>query len=150
MWRSTRVGLLVAATATVLFVSCQLRGDDGTAAVAEVPTFSVEVMVGPMTGSMKIPPANPRSNPYSAFSRIQDGEIGGLWSFPRRTMYAGDSVEEKGTYGPYRITCTVTIDEGGELAAVQIEYVRVDSTEPIRAGIQRFAAHLPRSQMFPG
>jgi len=151
MWRGARTGMLVAAVATVLLVSGHLRGGDDTAAnaEAEVPSFSVEVMVGPLSGPMKIPPANPPSKPYAAFVRIQDSEIGGLWSLPRQTMYAGDSVEEKGSYGPYLITCTVKIDEGGELAAVQIEYVRVDGAQPIQAGIQRFAAHLPRSQMLP-
>lgn len=38
---------------------------------------------------------------------------------------------------------------GGDDTVIQIEYVRVDGAEPIRAGIQRFAAHLPPSQTLP-
>ena len=152
MWRNMRTGLLVAATVVLVYASFPVRGEDSTAMSdkVEVPSFQVEVMVSPAMGLMKIPPANPPSWPFTALVRIRDSEVGRLWSMRLNTVYAGDQVEEEGTYGPYRITCTMKIDERGEAAGVDIRVVRMDGSEPVHITHQKFLAHLPRSQKLPG
>jgi hypothetical protein len=153
MWRSVQMRLLVVVAVMCVVVTGSAQQGDGTADdTTEVPAFLVEAYVGPMTGPMRIPPVDPRSRPYTATVRIFDSEVGEFrefWSLPRRTMYAGDSIEEDGLYGPYRITCTVTIDERGEMAEVQIKLEWMDGDALTRASLQRFTAHLPPSQMLP-
>jgi hypothetical protein len=147
------IRFLIVVAVFCVVVSGSAQQQDGTVDDArEVPAFLVEVHVGPMTGPMRIPPVDPRSRPYTATVRIFDSEVGEFrefWSLPRRTMYAGDSIEEDGPYGPYRIMCTVKIDERGEMAEVQIKLEWMDGDELIRASLQRFTAHLPPSQMLP-
>jgi hypothetical protein len=155
MWRCTIFGFLIVVAVMCVVVSASAQQGDETVTDDEVgvPAFLIEVYVGPLGGPMHIPPGDRSSLPYTASVRIFDSEVGEFrefWSLPRRTMYAGDTIEEDGLYGPYRIMCTVTIDERGEMAEVQIKLEWMDGDELIRASLQRFTAHLPPSQLPPG
>ena len=152
MFRYLRIRLSVAATVGAVLISGFVFGSDQTTTDPLIvpPSFLVEVAVGPATGPMKIPPANPPSKPYAAYVRVHDSTVGSFWSMHRGAMYVGDRAEEQGDYGPYRITCSVWIDERGETAQVEVVSRRADGAEPVQAYVQRFTIHLPPSQMIPG
>lgn len=146
----SRNRVLVGVAIMLVLFTASVRGgeeDIGSTKQNEAPSFSVEVVVTPASGPMHIPPANPPSKPYTAFVLVRDSEVGDAWAFPRKIFYAGDTVEGKGTYGPYTITCTVTIDEHGETAKVTVASARNDGSMPGRTTYQSFTASLPRSQM---
>ena len=146
----SRHGVLVGVAIMLVLVTASVRGgeeDVGGADLGEVPSFMVEVVVSPASGPMHIPPANPPSKPYTALIRIRDSEVGGAWTFPGRIFFAGDTVEREGTYGPYTITCSVTIDDRGETAQVRLKAVRYEDTTPTQIVFQSFTANLPASQM---
>lgn len=147
----TPLGMIVTIAATYCaFVAGSVWGgevDVGGTDQSEVPSFLVEVVVTPASGPMHIPPADPPSKPFTALIRISDSEVGGAWTFPRRIFYVGDAVEKEGTYGPYTITCTVTIDDHGQTAQVRAKAVRYEGETPTQIIFQSFTANLPASQI---
>lgn len=152
MWRSTWIGFMVAVAAAIVSVSGHVCGSDETDEVVifDPSSFEVEIVVGPATGPIYVPPANPPSLPYEASVRIRD--ILGRWMrmLPRFTMYAGETVDEQVTFGPYHLTFSVTIDESGEAATVDLNTVQMDGEKKVRTMTQKFTVHLPPSQILPG
>jgi len=111
------------------------------------PVFLVVVGVGPATGTMYIPPADPPSRPYRATAvvRWSHEEAERQVSLVSDEFYAGESTKKTAELGPYRAEMSVEVDRRGERAKVFVDVYRNDDGAQVLG--QRFLSALPASQI---
>ena len=128
----------------MIFGVVSIAGSDGGDGPRAAPAFSVDVVVGPTTGAMHIPPADAPSRPYRAMLRVRLNPDGKGINLRTRVLYAGERVSETGSFDRYRVEFGVEIDHSGESAEVLVEITSDDGSQVLS---QRFVAHLPASQL---
>lgn len=135
---------------TALVAHGQREGENDQPVV--LPSFSFDIVVGPATGAIHIPPADPPSKPYQAFVTVQESWVyeGRLKSstgrrFISSAVYAGGKEAVSGSLGSFEMNMTVEIDSEGERAEVAVDVVREE--DDLVVASHRFVAHLPASQL---
>lgn len=113
------------------------------------PVFLVFVTVGPATGTMYIPPADPPSRPYRANAVVrwsyEEGER--QISLASDEFYAGETTKKTADVGSYAAVMSAEVDRRGEQATVFIDVFRNDDGVQVLG--QRFYCVLPASQILP-
>jgi hypothetical protein len=147
-------GLLVVASLGVVAGFAWLahgQGEGENEQAIALPSFSFDIVVGPASGTIHIPPSNPSSKPYQAIVEVREmsvfesrleGRSG--HSLRSNAIYAGGKDTVSGSLGSFGMHMAVEIDPEGERAEVAVGIVREE--DGLTVAHHRFVAHLPESQ----
>lgn len=143
--------LIVCALCILVLVGATATGDLSGADPQhqDDPVFLVVVNVGPATGAMYIPPADPPSRPYraNAVVRWRHEKAEHQTRLASGEFYAGDELKKNSDLDPYEVVMSVEVDRRGEQATVFIDVFRNDDGAQVLG--QRFFCALPASQILP-